>query len=119
MSNRNRRNCGCGCNPIATVTSVTTTDTISTLTIDRSLLSLCFFRLCIPCATVSTILDDSTISLTDGTNTYTVQNALGNNLRADALKDRCCFRCRCGSVFEAEAFVGHDPDHVTVFVDQC
>lgn len=118
MSSRNNRNCNCKCNPVVTVTSLVTTATLTTLTIDRNLLGLeCFFELRVPCALISTALDDSTISITDGTNTYETLNWLGNNLRADVLKDRCC--CSCRYNVTVEAFVGHDPDHVSVLTKLC
>lgn len=111
MSNRS---CNCKCKPLVTVTGATTTETLTTLTIDSILTSLCDFRLCVPCSIISTILDDSTIAFTDGTNTYPGLMGNGNNLRAITLKDNCCCN-RCGS-FRVDAFVGHDPDHVTVYI---
>lgn len=100
------------------VTSVAVAGTTATLTVNRDLTSLSFFRLHIPCAMIESILTTLDVAFTDGTNTYPGFNWLGNTLKISTLKKFFC-RCRkedeeCGCERFLTCFDGNDPVHIEV-----
>lgn len=111
------RECGCFCaNPESvSVVSATVTGTVATLTINRELSGLSFFKLFVPCSIISSIPDVDTIVFTDGTLSYPGQNWLGNLLRNGTLKKVYCgCRCECRCDVCLLCFSGNDAIHIQI-----
>lgn len=98
--------------PVVKAISVATSGTTSTFTVSPSLgtgpkfIQLVIQENLIPTGT-------NTVSITDGTNTYTVENHRGDNLRCDSLT-RWAQRFAHGNV-PLRAYIGADPAHCIVF----
>lgn len=110
------RDCGCLCiNPENVhVVSAVEAGTVLTLTINRELTDLSFFKLFVPCSIISSFAATDTVEITDGTNTYPANSWLGNLLRVSTLKKVFCNGCFCNCNVCLVCFVGNDPVHVQV-----
>lgn len=112
----------CKCKPQLNVISAVDAAGTLTLTVDRLLTTLgsntcfclCISRAMIPAASTSQVV------ITDGTTTDDVFRCDGNFVRADSLRSFLCKNaCGCCPAFNFNAFIGNDPDHITIFNRMC